>query len=297
MNDIYLLCSISKQAHFKNIKRLRQQALKEPIYLNLMYTTREIHPGMSLRKVYEKHEPEGIGRDAFIELGMNHGYRLEPFRAAHKTTFPIKSSLYGNLTLGLKLTDVNQVWTSDLTYFDLNGKTYYIVLIMDVYSRRIIGYSIADNMRAENTVRALRMALNIRGIKNYEKSLIHHSDRGVQYASNIYTDLLEDFGIRISMCSSVYENIHIERANGTIKNQYLRKWHINNQRELFKKLDLTVWAYNNDRPHDSLDKMTPVEFENYVKELNVDQKPKMRPLSIIKRNSDKINPNQLVLDL
>ena len=152
-------------------------------------------------------------------------------------------------------------------------------------------------MRAENTVRALRMAVNIRGVNDYQKKMIHHSDHGSQYASNIYTELLENFGIRISMCYSVYENIHIERVNGTIKNQYLKRWHIKTQRELYKKLNETVWAYNNDRPHESLKKMTPVEFENFVKELKIDQKPVLGPLFTDKRNSDKTNTNQLVLDL
>lgn len=305
MKSVYLLCALSKQAHYQNVKRLKEIAQRATIYLNLMYTTREIHPGMSLRKIYERHQPEGIGRDIFIELGMNNGYRLEVVRAIHRTTFAVKSSLYKNLTIGKRLTGVNQVWTSDLTYFQLGVYTYYIVLIMDVYSRRIIGYSIADNMRAENTVKALRMALNLRGIENYQNSLIHHSDRGTQYASHIYTELLESYGIQISMCSSVYENIHIERVNGTVKNQYLRKWEIRTKRELFKKLDKTIGAYNNDRKHDSLIiqtafeklKMTPVEYENYVNELNLEQKPVMKPLSIITRNSDKTDPDQLVLNL
>jgi len=304
MKAIYLLCAISKQAHFKNRKRLKQIAQKAFIFLNLMYLTRTIHPGMSLRKIYEKHEPEGIGRDAFIELGMNNGYRLEKVRAKHRTTFAVKSSLYKNLTIGKRLTGVNQVWTSDLTYFQLGETTYYIVLIMDVYSRRIIGYSIANNMRAENTVRALRMALSLRGIDDYKQQLIHHSDRGTQYASNVYTQLLESYGIQISMCSSVYENIHIERVNGTVKNQYLRRWVIKTKRELFKKLDQTIWAYNHDRQHESLkiktiknSKMTPVEFENYVNELSIEQKPMMKPLSIITRNSETKDPNQLVLGL
>lgn len=300
MKDVYLLCAISKQAHSQRMKRLAGAKLRYSIYLNVMYTAREIHPGMSLRKIYKKYRPEGIGRDAFIELGMQNGYRLEAIKVKHRTTFAVKSHLYKNLTTGLKLTDVNQVWTSDLTYYQLGAETYYIVLIMDVYSRRLIGYSIADNMRAKNTVKALRMALNLRGISDYKQALIHHSDRGTQYASNVYTELLESFGIRISMCSSVYENIHIERANGTVKNQYLRRWHISSAKQLFKKLDDTIWAYNYDRPHDALKGMTPVEFESFVNELdehNIDQRPVMKPLSIITRNSDEIDPNQLVLDL
>ena len=90
---------------------------------------------------------------------------------------------------------------------------------MDVYSRRIVGYSVADHMRAEQNIRALQMALDLRGVKDYDQKLIHHSDKGSQYISDDYTELLNDFGIEISMCNIVYENAHIERVNGIIKNQ------------------------------------------------------------------------------
>ena len=127
--------------------------------------------------------------------------------------------------------------------FPLNNRHYYVVLIMDIYSRKIVGYSVADNMRAEN-INALQMALTWRGIKNYKNKLIHHSDRGSQYVSYDYTNLLEDYGIGISMCKDVLENAHSERANGTIKNEYLNRWVIRTFEDLKIKMKQAVNNYN-----------------------------------------------------
>jgi len=241
-----------------------------------------MHPGMGLRTIYERYEPQGIGRDAFIELGLRNGFRLKAVHKSVRTTFSVKSNRYRNLLDGIRFTDVNQIWTSDITYFKIGEKTYYIVLIMDVYSRRIIGYSVADNMRAEQNIKALQMALDLRGINHYNKELIHHS-----------TDLLNDFGIQISMCNIVYENAHIERVNGVIKNQYLHRWKINSYMQLSKKLEKAIWAYNFEKPHSKLGKLSPVEFEESLKELAIE---KREELIIFTHTQNGDNPLDLQLE-
>ena len=230
---------------------------------------------MGLRSIYETYQVEDIGRDAFIALGLRNGFRLRAVHKTVRTTFSVKSSRYRNLLEGKVFTDVNQVWTSDITYFKIGEDTYYIVFIMDVYSRRIVGYSVADHMRAEQNIRALQMALDLRGVKDYDQKLIHHSDKGSQYISDDYTELLNNFGIEISMCNIVYENAHIERVNGIIKNQYLHRWKITNFYQLRKKLQDAVWAYNFEKQHRSLGKLTPVEFEESLKELVVEQRKEL----------------------
>jgi transposase InsO family protein len=197
-----------------------------------------------------------------------------------------------SLLEGKRFTNVNQLWSSDIFYFGLQGRHYYVVLIMDVYSRRIVGYSLADNLRAENNLLALNMALTLRGIKNYENKLIHHSDRGVQYISNNYTELLTSYGIQISMCIDVLENAHMERANGTIKNDYLNRWNIKNLKELTQKVPMAVVNYNN-RNHQAIG-MTPIEFESYVNELDPESRPEIE-IFTIKQFVD--NPFQLSLNL
>lgn len=292
MNQIYQIAGVSKQGHSQAIVRQGILNNKYVVYVGLMHWVRELHPGMGLRTMYEQYQPEGIGRDAFIALGLQEGLRLKAYQSPTITTKSVKSARYKNLLVDFEVTDVNQLWVSDITYYYLNDRHYYIVLIMDVYSRRIVGYNVADNMRAENNIAALNMALTLRGISNYEQQLIHHSDRGAQYISNDYTDLLDSYGILISMCTNVLENAHCERLNGTIKNDYLRRWGITMQKDLYRSTAKAVHNYNH-RHHKSLPKMTPIEFETYVKELSLEDRPRV-PIFTMKQF---VNLNQLQLSL
>ncbi len=179
MRAIYLLCGISKQSHHQALVRARDLEAKQSVYVGFMAEVRVMHPGMGLRTMHEHFRPEGIGRDAFIALGLAEGFRLAVVRNHVRTTWSVKNRRYRNLLGGRRFTGVNQVWSSDLFYFQLDGRHYYVVLIMDVYSRRIVGHNVADNMRAENNVAALRMALTLRGMANFGQALVHHSDRGL----------------------------------------------------------------------------------------------------------------------
>jgi transposase InsO family protein len=285
------MCGVSRQSHHRSVARQTEQLEKEYVYIGLMDQTREIHPGMGLRTMYDLLEPEGIGRDAFIALGLREGFRLKALQKYTRTTYSIKSNRYGNLLGGKWFTGVNQVWVSDITYVYCLDRFYYLVMVMDVYSRRILGYSLADNMRSENNLKALRMALGTRGISHYHGTLIHHSDKGSQYVSDIYTDTLDGYGIRISMCDEVYENTHIERLNDTIKNQYLNRMSIRTEKELKEKVDLVIHTYNIKRPHSSLGGMMPLEYEENIKKIPIEKRRKMEIYTAIK--SEKQDPNQL----
>jgi len=282
MNDIFVLCGISRQSHYQGIKRFVEERQKEELYTRMMEQVREIHPGMGIRTMYEMLKPDGIGRDAFVALGLQEGFRLKSAGKKTRTTYSVKSSRYRNLLGGEEFTGINQVWSSDITYLYCLDRTFYIVLIMDVYSRRIVGYSVADNMRAENNVYALKVALQLRGIEKYGHNLIHHSDKGTQYASDEYTALLEKYEVRISMCDEVYENTHIERVNDTIKNQYLNRMEVGNRKQLDIKLDNTIKAYNETRPHQSLGYMSPVQYEKYLLGIEKDKRNKMTIFTIKK---------------
>jgi putative transposase len=297
MQDIYLLNGVSKQGHHQSLQRERAWQDKAVFYIALMHEIREVHPAMGLRTMYDMSQPEGIGRDGFILLGLQAGFRVQIAHNPTRTTFSIPSRRYPNLLEGREFTDVNQLWTSDITYFYFQGKYYYIVLIMDVYSRRIIGWSVADNMRAENNVAALRMALILRGVKNYHQTLIHHSDRGAQYTSDAYTELLTEYGILISMCQEVYENAHIERANGTIKNQYLKHYSIPNEKALLHYLNKAIEAYNVQKPHQALDGISPIQFENNLKELKIEDRIPLKVFTISKQFGENYNTAQLYLEL
>lgn len=293
LQALYQLCGISKQGHYQSVRRQLDWQQKEELVVGLILQVRDTHPAMGLRTMYELCQPEAIGRDAFISVGLFYGFRVKAYRNKAKTTFSSPYSRYTNLLVDKTLNNINQVWSSDLTYFKVGEKHFYITFIMDVYSRRIVGYSVADNMRAENNVAALRMALKQRAVKDYDHQLIHHSDRGGQYISQEYTSLLTSCKIRISMCNEVYENAHIERVNGTIKNQYLLHWNIANFQQLSVQLRRAVETYNQLRPHSALNGMPPLAFEQHIKELSEKDRPKMTVWAV--SQSNQTDPNQCLL--
>jgi hypothetical protein len=160
MKDLFKSCNISRQAHHQALIREQKWADIEYLIVGLILQTREVHPGMGLRVIYDILKPSGLGRDAFISIGFAYGFRLITFKNPTRTTFSSPYSRYKNLLIDKKLDDINQLWTSDITYYNLEGIFYYIVLIMDVYSRKIIGYSVADNMKA-TIVRLLKCLLKL----------------------------------------------------------------------------------------------------------------------------------------
>lgn len=292
MSDLFKLCDISRQAHHQRLIREKHWALLEYLVVGLIMQIREIHPGMGLRVIYDILKPDELGRDAFISIGLSYGFRLITYKNQIRTTFSSPFSRYKNLLVDKQLNNIDQLWTSDITYYNIADKFYYIVMIIDVYSRKIIGYSTADNMKAENNCQALEMAFSTRKKKKFT-NLIHHSDRGGQYISDDYVTLLKNAHIAISMCNEVHENSHIERVNGTIKNQYLRYWESTSLEELKTNVKKAIDTYNNKRPHSSLDKRTPDSFEQYIKELEVDKRPKLNIWT--SDGTKKTDPNQTIL--
>jgi putative transposase len=230
---------------------------------------------MGLKKLYHKLKDKPFGRDKFIELGVEAGLSIPRPKNYQRTTFSTKSNRYQNLLVGIELDNIDQLWVSDITYFWVNNRFYYITLIMDVYSRKIVGYCAAPTLEATANIEALSMALKMRKKKTFE-NLIHHSDKGTQYVYKEYVDLLQSRKIRISMCNVVYENTHSERLNGIIKNEYLRHRSINNLADLKRHLAKDVELYNQDRPHDNLNKMSPEQFENYLLNVPKEQRVKMK---------------------
>lgn len=291
MKQIYLHCGISKQGHYDDLRRERRRQTLQLSYLGMIVQCRELHPGMGLRTMYTQLKPEGIGRDAFIALGLAEGFRLRVLPNGNRTTYAAKHCRYGNLLTGRRFTGINQLWVSDLFYFTRFEKHLYVVLIMDAYSRRIVGYSAADNMRSENFLVALQRALTLRGVDDYNGQLIHHSDRGTQYVSNAYTSTLDDYGIQISMCQNVLENAHAERVNGTIKNDYLARYDMNGPHQFSRFVDQAISSYDN-RFHQSL-KCSPSEYEIELESVKQEDRIPMEIFTInksqISDNSDQLN--------
>jgi transposase InsO family protein len=175
-------------------------------------------------------------------------------------------------------TQPNQLWVSDITYWKIGDKNFYISLITDAFSRKIVGYHLSDNLHAEQTTKALKMAL--REIEDSSQShfqLIHHSDRGVQYCSSSYINQLKKKNIDISMTQSgdPLENAIAERVNGIIKDEYLLNYQCNNIINARKQLALAVSLYNKERPHNSIGNLTPEFVHNQYHQI---EKEKIKKL-------------------
>jgi transposase InsO family protein len=274
MKDLYELEQSSKQAHAQHQHKERFDSYEEQDILNKIALLRIKHPVMGLKKLFHKVKPINMGRDRFMSVAMSANLGIEKPRNYRRTTYSTKSNQYNNLLNDLVIDDINKVWVSDISYFWVVDKFFYIVFIMDVYSRRIVGHFASASLMASANVEALKIALKTQ-TKNDLSSLIHHSDKGTQYVFSEYVQLLEDNQIRISMANIVYENSHSERLNGIIKNEYLEHRNIQNLEQLKKCLDRDIKLYNLERPHWELDMMTPIEYENYLLNTPKCQRTKM----------------------
>ena len=161
----------------------------------------------------------------------------------------------------MKVDAPSTIWQSDITYIPIGDKHYYVVLIIDVYTKNIVGYSVTDHMRATANVSALKMAL-----KQHKAPQIHHSDRGSQYTYKGYVELLEKHGTSISMATSAQDNAYAERINRTIKEEYLDHWKPKSLSQLKMMIKKAVKNYNQKRIHNQLDRTTPIQFENQLVE-------------------------------
>ena len=262
--------SISKQAIYQARKRQLNFDTELMDLITQADILREEHPGCGVEKMYKTLKPQHLGRDKFCEIFMDLGYRIRTIKNYRRTTIPTHLN-YPNLIEGMMVTRPCQVLQSDITYFDIEGKFYYLVFIIDVYTREILGYNVSNNMRKESNIKALKMALK-QVNPSEAKEMIHHSDRGSQYGSTAYKRILRDAGIKLSMGMKAQDNAFAERVNGTIKNEYLNLWHINNLRNLQVKTKKAVEHYNTKRQHDNLKGKTPKEFKSYVLNLNTQKK-------------------------
>jgi len=236
---------------------------------------RERHPSMGARPLFHALQITDMGVNRFERLISGSGLGIERKKLWIKTTNSNHNYYkYGNLTNGLVLDNADQLWVSDITYWIEQGKHYYLLFIMDVYCRQILGYTASENMYTVNNLKALEISFQKRGKGQFEQ-LIHHSDKGSQYCSLDYVKALQKAKISISMAGNSLENPYAERLNGIIKNDYLQYYDTSSFGKLCKSLDRVVWLYNNERPHSELDNMTPVAFETLVRQQNENERKKM----------------------
>ena len=262
MNEIYRSIGITKQAFHQRMNRwLRRQELEQGV-VQIIEQVREDHPRMSVKKIYAMMQVVGLGLNRFTAIAREHGLMIEVKRNQRRTTNSLGVTRFADLVTGREVTGVNQIWVSDITYVEVGNKFCYATLIMDAYSRRILGYSVSKSLRTVvTTIPALKHAFNLRGIDHYQQQLIMHSDGGGQYYSKAFTGLTQMKGVRNSMGRVVYDNAKAERVIGTLKIEYLNYDTFCTIKGLRSSMERAVTKYNEQRPHNSLNGKTPLSFE------------------------------------
>ncbi len=274
MGSLYQIAGISKQGHYKGIAHQKKMEGIGGEVLAAARQVRKEHKRMGCRKLYSVIRPQGMGRDKTEALLLSNGFRVERKRNYHRTTYA-GTSAYPNHITGMQVMDINQLWVSELTYIPVgHGRYFYLSLVQDVYSRKVVGWALSQGMQAEQTViYAYQMAIEKISLQQGE-GLVFHSDKGSQYIDKKLKELHDLYGVVPSMGGKAWQNAHAESINGVLKNEYID----------FQGMDISLFQarkmvkniirkYNQERPHGSLKNMKPEEFENFVQQLAVGQKP------------------------
>ena len=248
-----------------------EKAAQESFAIEYVKRIRSKAPGIGglklwymYRRDFDGNNP--VGRDRFAYIIDRYGLKVrKKFRKPKTTDSSHGLPTYPNIVKDLIPTRANQLWVSDITYITVWLDEYhyafcYLSLILDAYTEEIVGWSVGPTLETAYPVEALKMALKrIDGMK--EINLTHHSDRGCQYASYEYVRLLEKQHIKISMTESgdPKDNAQAERINNTMKNELLKDIRFVCIEDVKSAVSCAVDFYNNERPHMSIDMMTPAE--------------------------------------
>ncbi len=238
--------------------------MDEELVVSLVARERRLQPRLGGRKLHGLLSGElaeagiEIGRDRFFEVLRDHDMLVKPLPPrSHRTTDSRHNlPLFRNLIRNLEATGPHQIWVSDITYIRTDEGFEYLTLIMDLYSRKIVGYQCSESLDAEANLIALKRALEDLPTNRYP---IHHSDRGCQYCCHEYVKVLTDRDLSVSMTEEnhCYENAHAERLNGILKQEHGLGQTSRTRKQARRAADEAVWIYNNRRPHGSLNNQMP----------------------------------------
>ncbi len=265
-SGIGLLCGLfgrTRHAYYDAMWRKEGCLVLEDVILQEVAALRRDLPRLGVRKLHHLLAPAllphgiRIGRDYLFDLLSEHGMLV---RRRKRRVFTTDSRhwmrKYSNLARGVAVTGPEQLWVSDITYIGTGVKWGYLSLVTDAHSRKIMGYCFRDDLSAEGCIAALRMAL---GNRVHGGTLMHHSDRGSQYCSHQYVELLVRNKVSISMTENgdPYENALAERVNGIIKTEFNLYNTGLGFEQTHDKVRKSIGAYNELRPHASCDYLTP----------------------------------------
>jgi transposase InsO family protein len=261
---------MSRQNYYKARKERQRREVDKGLIEQLVLAERAVQPRLGGRKLFHILGPKladggvSIGRDRFFEALGGKGLLLDRLEGIPKTTNSRHSlPVFQNLVKEMALTGPNQAWAADITYIRTDEGFLYLSLLMDLWSRKIVGWHAGDTLETEGAVRALEMAL-----RELPKGAlpIHHSDRGCQYCSHRYVEKLQAHGLAISMTGEMrcYENARAERLNGIVKQEYGLGCSFSRKKQALPAVDEAVFLYNTRRPHLALNYETPEKMHHKV---------------------------------
>lgn len=254
---------ITKQAYYQAEQRAQKKSAELKQVLELIMHYRYLMPSIGTRKLYYLIQPKlaekGLkyGRDQLFKILKENNLLIRPKRKYIKTTDSKHwMKKHPNLLKEHKPIQANEVLVSDITYVESVEGVHYLSLVTDAYTRQIKGYKLSKDMKAENVVQAFEMAMSKQ--KDRTEIMIHHSDRGSQYCSELYQSALSKYKVLPSMTDGYdcYQNALAERVNGILKQEFLTT-RCNTMQELDKLIAESIFIYNYYRPHLSLDMLTP----------------------------------------
>ncbi len=255
---------MSRQNYYKHRRRRQRHQVDEALVVALVRRERAVQPRLGGRKLLHVLEADlvesgvSIGRDRFFEVLSRHGLLIERrTRSARTTDSRHGFGFYENLLAELPLTGPHQALVSDITYIRTREGFLYLSLVMDAFSRAIVGFDCSDTLEREGALRALHQAL---GQLPGGGGAIHHSDRGSQYCCGDYVACLQGAGVRISMTQAnhCYENAKAERLNGILKQEYGLGGCLRSKPSALRAVRQAVTLYNCRRPHTALSYSTPM---------------------------------------
>ncbi len=259
---------ISRQAFYKSEKSEISKSMSKKVALDMALQERQIQPELGTKKLYRMLRadlqtlPSKLSRDRFFDLMRENNMLIHRKRRfTHTTNSDHQNNIYPNLLKDInKVEKAAHILISDMTYIRVGRGFCYLSLTADLFSRKILGFSISNDLSSKWPFQALKQAL--RSIPSLDKkTIIHHSDRGIQYSSNLFTRELKRNDISISMSAkgNPYDNAVMERINGILKQEYYLGGYFRDIKELTKSVVQAIRIYNDRRPHLSLNYKTPSE--------------------------------------
>ncbi|RZM21001.1 MAG: IS3 family transposase [Pedobacter sp.] len=263
MEQLCGVFGLTRQAWYAATRRAEKKSFQTEVVVQEVKRLRKVIPGLGTTKLYVMMDDFLIrhtikmGRDKLHNLLKEKGLLLQRKRSKVKTTDSNHGYYkYPNQVKDLKPDRPNRLWVSDLTYLLVGHSFAYLSVIMDGYSRKIVGWSLHKTLEAKGPLAALEMALSERG--ESDQTLVHHSDRGVQYCSGTYVERLKKASIAISMTESgdPNENALAERVFRSLKDDFQLRGFVNFV-SAQAAVEQAICAYNGVRPHGSLNNLTP----------------------------------------